>query len=100
MAYSYTERNVFAKVFQSFQMSWMCLICLPSKWILMSNSYKSIKTKARANIGLQAAFSSIFPIESHSGNAQLQFVEYYLGEPEFDERECIMRGQLLRHLCV
>ena len=50
------------------------------------------KPKARENTGLQAAFSSIFPIESHSGNAELQFVEYYLGEPEFDERECILRG--------
>uniref|UniRef100_UPI003563313B DNA-directed RNA polymerase subunit beta n=1 Tax=Psychrobacter sp. TaxID=56811 RepID=UPI003563313B len=50
------------------------------------------KTKARENTGLQAAYSSIFPIESHSGNAELQFVEYYLGTPEFDERECILRG--------
>ncbi|MER2163581.1 MAG: DNA-directed RNA polymerase subunit beta, partial [Psychrobacter alimentarius] len=46
----------------------------------------------RENTGLQAAYSSIFPIESHSGNAELQFVEYYLGTPEFDERECILRG--------
>lgn len=50
------------------------------------------KPKARENTGLQAAYSSIFPIESHSGNAELQFVEYYLGTPEFDERECILRG--------
>lgn len=50
------------------------------------------KPKARENTGLQAAYSSIFPIESHSGNAELQFVEYYLGDPEFDERECMLRG--------
>ena len=29
----------------------------------------------RKNEGLQAAFTSIFPISSHSGNARLEFVE-------------------------
>lgn len=33
-----------------------------------------------------------FPIESYSGNAALEFVEYSLGKPEFDVRECILRG--------
>jgi DNA-directed RNA polymerase subunit beta len=35
----------------------------------------------RRNQGLQAAFTSIFPIVAHSGNARLDFVEYMLGEP-------------------
>ncbi|MBO0181081.1 hypothetical protein, partial [Vibrio parahaemolyticus] len=35
---------------------------------------------------------SVFPIESYSGNAALEFVEYSLGKPEFDVRECILRG--------
>ncbi|HMX17311.1 MAG TPA: DNA-directed RNA polymerase subunit beta, partial [Rhodocyclaceae bacterium] len=42
--------------------------------------------------GLQAAFGSIFPIVSHSGNARLEFVEYKLGEPAFDVKECQQRG--------
>ena len=42
--------------------------------------------------GLQAAFGSIFPISSHSGNARLDFVSYVLGEPPFDVKECQQRG--------
>ncbi|WP_213030623.1 hypothetical protein, partial [Acinetobacter baumannii] len=47
--------------------------------------------KNREDIGLQAAFRSVFPIESYSGNAALAFVEYSLGKPDFDVRVCILR---------
>ncbi len=46
----------------------------------------------RRNIGLQAAFTSIFPIQSHSGNAKLDYVSFALGEPPFDVKECQQRG--------
>ena len=42
----------------------------------------------RKNEGLQSAFTSIFPISSHSGNARLEFVSYALGTPPFDVTEC------------
>jgi DNA-directed RNA polymerase subunit beta len=48
--------------------------------------------ESRKNEGLQAAFNSIFPISSHSGNARLDFVSYSLGEPPFDVKECQQRG--------
>jgi len=48
--------------------------------------------ESRKNEGLQAAFTSIFPISSHSGNARLEFVSYALGEPPFDVKECQQRG--------
>jgi len=51
-----------------------------------------VAPEARRNEGLQAAFSSIFPISSHSGNARLEFVSYSLGEPPFDVKECQQRG--------
>ena len=51
-----------------------------------------ILPEARRNQGLQAAFTSIFPISSHSGNARLDFVSYALGEPPFDVKECQQRG--------
>jgi DNA-directed RNA polymerase beta subunit len=35
--------------------------------------------KQREDLGLQAAFKSVFPIVSYSGNAALEFVEYQLG---------------------
>ena len=46
----------------------------------------------RMNEGLQSAFTSIFPISSHSGNARLEFVSYMLGTPPFDVTECQQRG--------
>ncbi len=42
--------------------------------------------------GLQAAFESVFPISSHSGNARLDYVSYNLGQPPFDVVECQQRG--------
>ena len=47
---------------------------------------------ARKNEGLQAAFTSIFPISSHSGNARLEFVSFSLLPPAFDVVECQQRG--------
>ena len=44
------------------------------------------------NTGLHAAFTSVFPISSFSGNARLEYVSYRLGEPAFDVRECKLRG--------
>ena len=47
---------------------------------------------ARKNEGLQAAFTSIFPISSHSGNARLEYVSFSLLPPAFDVTECQQRG--------
>ena len=46
----------------------------------------------REDLGLHAAFKSVFPIVSYSGSAALEYVHYRLGEPVFDERECQLRG--------
>lgn len=46
----------------------------------------------RADRGLQSAFKSVFPIVGYSGYAVLEFVEYHLGTPAFDVKECQMRG--------
>ena len=48
--------------------------------------------EARKDEGLQAAFTSIFPISSHSGNARLEFVSFSLLPPAFDVVECQQRG--------
>src|SRR5450830_1089578 len=52
----------------------------------------AVPPEKRKNEGLQAAFTSIFPIESHSKNARLDFVSFALGEPPFDVKECQQRG--------
>jgi DNA-directed RNA polymerase subunit beta len=46
----------------------------------------------RLESGLHAAFKSVFPIVSYSGNAALDYVSYRLGEPTFDVKECILRS--------
>jgi DNA-directed RNA polymerase subunit beta len=46
----------------------------------------------REDVGLHAAFKSVFPITSYSGNAALEYVSYRLGEPPFDVKECQLRG--------
>jgi DNA-directed RNA polymerase subunit beta len=51
------------------------------------NSYRGFEQE-----GLNSAFSSVFPIKSYSGNAELQYISYDLGKPAFDVRECKMRG--------
>jgi len=46
----------------------------------------------RPNQGLHAAFTSVFPIQSFSGNSSLEYVSYTLGVPVFDVNECKIRG--------
>jgi len=48
--------------------------------------------EARTDVGLHAAFKSVFPIVSYSGSAALEYVSYRLGIPVFDEKECMLRG--------
>lgn len=52
----------------------------------------NVAPSKRAEKGLQAAFKSVFPIIGYSGYAVLEFVEYQLGTPAFDVKECQMRG--------
>ncbi|KAB2899972.1 MAG: DNA-directed RNA polymerase subunit beta [Dokdonella sp.] len=51
-----------------------------------------VDPNAREDKGLHAALRSVFPITSYSGSAALEYVNYRLGEPPFDERECRSRG--------
>ncbi|HBB40101.1 MAG: DNA-directed RNA polymerase subunit beta [Nitrospirae bacterium CG18_big_fil_WC_8_21_14_2_50_70_55] len=46
----------------------------------------------RLDRGLQAAFKSVFPITDFSESVTLEFLEYTLGEPKYDLRECVARG--------
>lgn len=51
-----------------------------------------VPASQRQDVGLHAAFSSVFPIESYSGLARLEYVGYTLGVPVFTETECKLRG--------
>jgi len=93
MAYSYTEKKRIRKNFGKLP----ALMDVPYLLAIQVDSYRTFlqdgkKSKQREDIGLQAAFKSVFPIVSYSGNAALEFVEYSLGTPMFDVRECVSRG--------
>ena len=51
-----------------------------------------IPAEKRVDVGLHAAYRSVFPIESYSGNARLEYVSYDLAEPLFNVKECKLRG--------
>jgi DNA-directed RNA polymerase subunit beta len=53
---------------------------------------QGVPLKERGDYGLHAAFKSVFPIVSYSGNAALEYVDYNLGTPVFDVNECQLRG--------
>jgi DNA-directed RNA polymerase subunit beta len=93
MSYSFTEKKRIRKSFAK------RASVLPTPFLLATQleSYESFLQEhtpvdERENRGLQAAFTSIFPIESHSKNARLDFVSYILGAPPFDVKECQQRG--------
>jgi len=46
----------------------------------------------RRDEGLQGALRAVFPVRSSDGVASLDFVEYALGPPRFDEAECRHRA--------
>ena len=93
MSYSFTEKKRIRKSFAK------RASVLPVPYLLATqlDSYAAFLQEftapdARKSEGLQAAFQSIFPIESHSKNARLEFVSFVLGEPPFDVKECQQRG--------
>jgi DNA-directed RNA polymerase subunit beta len=93
MGYSFTEKKRIRKSFGK-QAS---VLDVPFLLATQINSYKAFLQEdadpdQRPDKGLHAAFKSVFPIVSYSGNAALEFVSYRLGTPTFDTKECVMRG--------
>ena len=93
MSYSFTEKKRIRKSFAK------RTSVLPIPFLLATQleSYaaflqEGLAPNKRQNQGLQAAFNSIFPIESHTKNARLDFISYELGSPVFDVKECQQRG--------
>jgi DNA-directed RNA polymerase subunit beta len=93
MAYSFTEKKRIRKNFGK-QGS---VLETPYLLAIQLDSYRQFlqaekSEEGRDDIGLHAAFKSVFPISSYSGNAVLEYVSYRLGEPVFDVKECQLRG--------
>ena len=93
MTYSYTEKKRLRKDFGKRQ----SILDVPYLLATQRNSYEQFLQSGRApeereGAGLHAAFKSVFPMDSYSGNAALEYVSYRLDEPAFDVKECKMRG--------
>ncbi len=93
MAYSFTEKKRIRKDFGKSS----SILEVPYLLSIQLNSYRKflqeeISPESRAEQGLHAAFKSVFPIVSYSGNAALEYISYRLGEPVFDVKECQLRG--------
>jgi DNA-directed RNA polymerase subunit beta len=93
MTYSFTEKKRIRKDFGKRPP----VLGVPNLLTIQTDSYREflqeqVAPKQRDDKGLHAALKSVFPIVSYSGNAALEYVDYRLGEPAFDERECRNRG--------
>jgi DNA-directed RNA polymerase subunit beta len=93
MTYSFTEkkriRKDFSKLPEVMEQPYLLAIQLDS---YRKFTQSDVPPERRANAGLHAAFNSVFPIESYSGNARLEYVDYVLGKSVFDVEECKLRG--------
>ncbi|MCP4467723.1 MAG: DNA-directed RNA polymerase subunit beta, partial [Halieaceae bacterium] len=93
MAYSYTEKKRIRKDFGVLPK----VMDVPYLLAIQMDSYRKftqqgLSPEERGDYGLHAAFKSVFPIVSYSGNAALEYVDYKLGKPVFDVNECQLRG--------
>ncbi|MCJ8170905.1 DNA-directed RNA polymerase subunit beta [Atopomonas sediminilitoris] len=93
MAYSFTEKKRIRKDFGKLPH----VMDVPYLLAIQLDSYREFLQEGMSkdqlrDVGLHAAFKSVFPIASYSGNAALEYVGYRLGEPAFDVKECVLRG--------
>ncbi len=93
MTYSFTEKKRIRKTFGRRP----SILRVPNLLATQKDSYRKflqadVPPEQRIDQGLQAAFKSVFPIESYNGDVALEFVSYRLGIPPFDVKECQQRG--------
>ena len=93
MAYSFTEKKRIRKDFGKRP----SILKVPYLLSIQLDSYRQFLQEGadpdnRQDLGLHAAFKSVFPIISYSGNASLEYLHYRLGDPVFDVKECQLRG--------
>jgi len=84
-----TERINFGKIKE--------IIAPPNLIELQTTSYAEflqldVAPSKRKNVGLQAVFKEVFPIESYDGKVVLDYHSYEIGEPKVDWLECLREG--------
>src|SRR4029078_4337532 len=73
------------------------VIAPPNLIEVQINSYREflqadLAASRRKNMGLQAVFTEVFPIESYDGKSVLDYHSYEIGEPKLDWLECLRGG--------
>src|SRR5258705_6219739 len=73
------------------------IIAPPNLIELQTTSYRDflqldVAPSSRKNVGLQAVFKEVFPIESYDGKCVLDYHSYDIGEPKQDWLECLREG--------
>ena len=92
-SFSYTEQKRPRKDFSKLQNQ----LKVPGLLTIQLKSYneqflqKGVQDDKKADIGLHAAFKSVFPIIAHSGD-KIEYAGFRLGLPAFSVRECQIRG--------
>src|SRR5213593_909715 len=84
-----TERINFGKIKE--------IIAPPNLIELQTHSYyefmqADVAQSKRKNLGLQAVFTEVYPIESYDGKCVLDFHSYEIGEPKVGWLECLREG--------
>jgi DNA-directed RNA polymerase subunit beta len=93
MTFSFTDKKRIRKDFGKRG----SILAVPYLLSIQLDSYKKYlqqekPAESRDDVGLHAAFKSVFPIVSYNGGAALEYLSYRLGEPVFDVKECQLRG--------
>ena len=69
---------------------------IPHLLNMQVDSYRKFMQEGREvrdpHEGLEGVFRSVFPIEDFNRTASLDFVSYEIGEPKYDQAECIAKG--------
>jgi len=89
MATKQSERINFGKIKE--------VIAPPNLIEIQLDSYReflqsNLSASKRRNLGLQAVFTEVFPIESYDGKTVLDFHSYDIQEPKIDWLECLREG--------
>lgn len=89
MVYSCTEKKRIRKDFGKRPQ----VLDIPYLLSIQLDSFqKFVERDVKGQYGLEAVFRSVFPIKSYSGNAELRYINYRLGDSVFDVKECQIRG--------
>src|ERR1700749_4120808 len=88
--YRMSERIYFGKIKEAIEP--------PNLIEVQLNSYveflqKDVSPGRRKNVGLQAVFREVFPIQSYDDKVVLDFASYDIGEPKMSALECQREGQ-------